>query len=78
MLQIFVRVIPEHHMRPRPQRGQDWRKGGDYTPYNGFSTEQKKISRVNTFRERYKKLSAQKNIKNSRTENFFVGEIIPA
>jgi hypothetical protein len=28
-------------MRPRPQRGLGWRKGGDKIPENRFSTEQK-------------------------------------
>jgi hypothetical protein len=35
-----VQIFPRHRMRPRPQRGLGWRKGGDKFPKNRFSTEQ--------------------------------------
>jgi hypothetical protein len=34
-------VIPKHPLRPRPQGGQGWRKGGDFIAKIWFSPEQK-------------------------------------
>ena len=65
----LLQVVSRHHLRPRPQQGQGWRKGSNHIFKNRVSTELK-----NYF---FRRPRSRRNIFPARATNKFLRHLAP-